>query len=297
VTDLGTVLRAWRDRLSPDVVGLPTGRRRRSPGLRREELAMLAGVSADYLTRLEQGRADNPSAQVLEALARALQCSAEERDYLFRVAGQQPPGAGRVPSHLTPGVQRLLRRLDESPVSVHDAAWNIVAWNHAWTSLMGDASSRTGRDRNLLWRHFTGATDSGATGSGAPPSGDTALGDSGVRVVRGPAETEAFEASAVGDLRAAAARYPGDERLRALVQDLRKASPRFRELWDSGVVGTHVSEVKVIEHPEVGRLALDCDILTVHGADLRVVVYSAEPGSETAEKLAMLRVVGLQRLG
>jgi hypothetical protein len=106
-----------------------------------------------------------------------------------------------------------------------------------------------------------------------------------------------FEISAVGDLRAAAARYPEDDGLCSLIADLRKASPRFRELWDSGVVGTHVADVKVIEHPEMGRLTLDCDVFTVQGADLRVIVYSAEPGSEAAEKLAMLRVIGLQTIG
>ena len=137
MTDLGTALRTWRDRLSPSAVGLPDNGRRRSSGLRREELAMLAGVSADYVTRLEQGRAGNPSAQVIQALARALQLDNAERDHLFRLAGLPEPTAGQINAHLTPGVQRLLRRLDEFPVSVHDAAWNIVAWNHAWASADG----------------------------------------------------------------------------------------------------------------------------------------------------------------
>lgn len=253
---------------------------------------MLAGMSADYLTRLEQGRASNPSVQVLEALARALQLRAEERDYLFEVAGQRSPSTGRVSSHLTPGIQRLLRRLDEFPVSVHDAAWNIVAWNHAWASLMGDPSDRTGRARNLLWRHFTGDSDDPIVSPRGPSEARRS-----VRVVRGPDEVDTFEVSAVGDLRAAAARYPEDDGLRSLIADLRKASMRFRELWDSGIVGTHVADVKVIEHPEIGRLTLDCDVFTVQGADLRVIVYSAEPGSEAAEKLAMLRVIGLQTIG
>jgi hypothetical protein len=150
---------------------------------------------------------------------------------------------------------------------------------------MGDPSAQTGRARNLLWRHFT--RDRGGSGGAR----------SAVRVVRSPDETADFEVSAIGDVRTAAARYPKDEGLRSLIADLRKVSPRFEELWESGVVGTHSADLKVIEHPEVGRLTLDRDVLTVQGADLRVIVYSAEPGSEAAEKLAMVRVIGLQRLG
>ncbi len=282
MSDLGNALRTWRDRLQPGAVGLPDNRRRRSTGLRREELAMLAGVSADYVTRLEQGRAHNPSAQVIQALARALRLDSAERDHLYRLAGLPEPTAGQISAHLTPGVQRLLHRLDEFPVSVHDAAWNIVAWNHAWAALMGDPSAVAGRDRNLLWRHFTKAA------SGSP--------ESGIRVERSPEQVAAFEVSAVGDLREAAGRYPNDAGLRSLIENLRTASPRFRELWDAGVVGKHATDTKVIRHPEVGVLELDCDVFTVQGSDLRVIVYSAEPGSDAAEKLAMVRVVGLQSM-
>jgi transcriptional regulator with XRE-family HTH domain len=280
MSDLGSALRTWRDRLTPAAVGLPDGGRRRSSGLRREELAMLAGVSADYVTRLEQGRAHNPSAQVVEALARALQLDTAERDHLYRLAGLPEPSAGQISTHLTPGIQRLLRRLDEFPVSVHDAAWNIVAWNHSWASLMGDPSAATGRDRNLLWRHFIG----------------TAPAPARRHVQRTAEEVAAFEVAAVGDLREAAGRYPNDRGLRALIKDLIAQSPRFRELWDAGVVGTHTTDTKVISHPEVGLIELDCDVFTVHGSDLRVIVYSAEPGSAAAEKLAMVRVVGLQTM-
>ena len=102
---------------------------------------MIAGLSVDYVVRLEQGRARNPSVQVLQALARALQLSTEERDYLFRLAGQLAPDSGRMSSHVTPGIQRLLQRLDELPVSVHDAGWNLIAWNSMWAALMGDPTS------------------------------------------------------------------------------------------------------------------------------------------------------------
>ena len=110
-SEFGRLVRRWRDRVAPDAVGLPVGRRRRASGLRREELAGLAAISADYLTRLEQGRATSPSVQVVESLARALRLTDAERDLLFQVAGHVPPGAGVVRSHLTPSVQRVLDRL------------------------------------------------------------------------------------------------------------------------------------------------------------------------------------------
>lgn len=288
--ELGASLRRWRDRLSPDAVGLPARRQRRSPGIRREELAMLAGLSVDYVTRLEQGRATNPSAQVLSALARALQLTIDERDYLFRLGGQVVPGSGRMSSHVTPGIQRLLRRLDEFPVSVHDAAWTLIAWNPLWATLMGDPSDLRGRQRNLLWRYFT-APDFTAPEPVADPARVAG------RIVRTPAEQGAFERAAVADLRAAVGRWPDDPDLRSLVTDLRHASERFADLWDSRAVGDHAADRKTILHPEVGSIEIDCDVFTAAESDLKVIAYTVEPGSEAAEKLALLRVVGLQALG
>ncbi len=237
---------------------------------------MLAGVSADYITRLEQGRATAPSGQVLGALARALRLSDDERRHLFRLAGQAVPAPGRITAHLTPSVQRLLDQLDGVPVGVNDAGWNLVAWNRMWAALLGDPSCSLGRDRNFLWRHFTGH-----------PS----------RIEREPEEEAAFEVSMVADVRSATARYPNDEALRRLIFDLRAASARFAELWDSGVVGTHEAARKTIRHPEVGLVTVDCDVLTVHGSDLRIVAYTAAPGSEAAERLKLLAVIGTQVLG
>lgn len=273
--ELGRALRQWRDRTTPAAVGLQAHGQRRAAGLRREELALLAGLSVDYITRLEQGRSTGPSAQVLGALARALRLSRQERDYLFRLAGQVPPDNGRISTHLTPGVQRLLDRLDDTPVAVFDAAWTLVAWNPLWAALQGDLSAERGRARNLPWRYFTGVPG---------------------RVVRSPEETAQFEAEMVADLRVVAAQYPRDDELRQLIDDLIGVSPRFAELWQGGSVTAHTSDRKVMEHPEVGKLTLDCDLLTVQGADLRIVAYSAEPGSEAAQKLALLRVIGVQSL-
>ncbi len=309
VSELGQALRGWRDRVQPASAGLPAGRQRRAAGLRREELALLAGVSADYITRLEQGRAASPSAQVLAALARALRLSEEERRHLFLLAGQPPPATGHITASLTPGVQRLLDQLDGTAVGVYDAAWTLLAWNPLWAALMGDPSALQGLDRNVLWRHFTGQAMPPAGGFGGreasspramPPAGGLggreASSPQVSRVSHTPEQEAAFEASAVADLRAATARYPRDVSLRRLVAGLRAASTRFGELWDARAVGTHEADRKTIHHPDVGPLTLDCDVLTVRGSDLRIVAYTAAPGTDAADRLRLLAVIGTQAM-
>lgn len=275
VDGIGAYLQAWRHRLQPADVGLPAGPSRRTRGLRREELALLAGISVDYLVRLEQGRATNPSSQVLAALSRALRLTAEERDHLYTVAGQAPPRRSVMPAHVPPSVQRLVDRLADLPVAVYDPAWTIITWNAAWAALMGDPSAVAGPDRNLIWRTFTGKSS---------------------RVRKTDAETDDFEISAVADLRRAVGTYPDDPRLRRLVDELRQASPRFATLWAQRVVSRSGSSSKTIVHPEVGPITLDCDVLTVAGSDLRLVVYTAEPSSQDAGRLRLAQVTGLQKL-
>lgn len=273
----GETLRRWRDRVDPSSAGVPVAGRRRAAGLRREELAGLAGISVDYLTRLEQGRATSPSQQVVEALARALRLSDVERDHLFRLSGQEPPGRGVVSSRITPSVQRLLDRLASTPVAVYDAAWTLVVANAPYDALMGATSSLRGIERNGVWRNLVGP---------------------GNRTVQTAEEQAAFEAGLVADLRLTAARYPADRQLRRLVRELSAQSPRFVELWQSGDVAVphEPTRHKVVEHPTVGRIALDCDVLTVAGDDLRIMVYTAEPGTEDAERLALAVVLGTQAL-
>ncbi|MFJ2754484.1 helix-turn-helix transcriptional regulator [Nocardioides sp. NPDC087217] len=277
-TEFGRVLRRWRDRVAPAAVGLPAGGRRRATGLRREEVANLAGISVDYLTRLEQGRATSPSVQVVEALARALRLPDADRDLLFRLAGHATPGREVVSSRVSPSVQRLLDRLAHTPVVVYDASWTVVNANDAYDALMGATATWQGRERNAVWRNFVGP---------------------GSRAVATPAETEALQAGLVADLRLTAARYPADQRLRRLIADLRAASSRFADLWESAEPSRHHEPArhKIIDHPSVGRIALDCDTLTVAVEDLRIMVYTAEPGTEDAERLALATVVGNQALG
>ena len=265
--DLAGCLRTWRDRLDPADVGLAASTRRRAPGLRREEVAQLAGLSVDYLARLEQGRASAPSPSVLAPLARALRLSADERDHLFRVAGQAAPGAGRINRHITPSIQRVLDRLQDVPVLVVDAAWQPIAKNALAVALLGDGYE------NVLLRHFRGETG---------------------RIVRDAEEVERWEEHVAADLHAAAGRYPDDEPLRELIAELRDMSPRFEALWGQRPVGRYLADRKTFEHPEVGRITLDCDELTVGGSDLRLVVHTARPGSPDAQALALLGAIGLQ---
>jgi transcriptional regulator with XRE-family HTH domain len=271
---LGAALCAWRGRVRPEDVGVPYRGARRTPELRRDEVAMLAGVSVEYIIRLEQGRARLPSRQVLDALARALRLSAAEREHLLRLGGVTPAEAGEVPRHLPPSVHRLLRRLDDVPVAVYNAAWTLLSWNRPWPALFGEPQ-QPGRARDLLWQLFTA------------PARDS-------RVVRTDEERQAFAAAAVADLRAASGRYPADPDMQALVADLLRASSRFAALWESHAVEPQASSRKTIAHPEVGLVTLDCDVLTVAGADLRIVVCTAEPGTAEADALALLRVVGTQ---
>ncbi|MEU8699551.1 helix-turn-helix transcriptional regulator [Streptomyces sp. NPDC048680] len=263
-TELGSALRRWRDQVSPETIGLPTGGHRRTAGLRREELAQLAGISVDYITRLEQGRASNPSAQVIEALARALRLPGQGRAHLFQLAGLAPPGPETVSAYVTPSVQRMLDRLTGTPVAVFDAAWTQLLANPLYTALIGQCH---GNDLNAVWRNFLGT---------------------GTRVRHTPESQGALRALQVADLRRTATRYPADQRLQRLICELRTRSAVFDELWESGTVGQHQSARKTIDHPHVGALTLDCDVLTVADNDLRIMIYTAEPGTPNAERLALL---------
>jgi transcriptional regulator with XRE-family HTH domain len=276
-SEFGRSVRRWRDRVTPETVGVPVGGRRRAAGLRREELAALAGISVDYLTRLEQGRATSPSAQVVESLSRALRLSDVEREHLFRLAGQAPPGPDAVSARVTPSVQRLLDRLANTPVAVYDAAWTLIVANAPYDALMGETTAWRGIERNGVWRNLAGP---------------------GNRTVHTPQEQAEFEAGLVADLRLTTARYPADRRLQELVHELSAQSPRFVELWESAEIRPHRGRArhKIIDHPEVGHITLDCDTLIVDGDDLRVMVYTAEPGSDDAERLALAIVLGTQAL-
>jgi transcriptional regulator with XRE-family HTH domain len=275
-TSLGATLRAWRDRLTPTAVGLPAGRSRRAAGLRREELAELAGMSVDYVIRLEQGRVTTPSAQIVASLARALQLTVDERDHLYRLAGLQAPADGMITDHIPPGMQRVLTRLGDTPAAVFAADWRLVWWNHSWASLLGDPREIEREERSLVKSRFPVPADRG-------------------RVAMWPVASENAESSdraIVSDLRRASGRYPGDPRLSALIDRTLSGNPRFAQLWREGAVGGHAEDRKTVNRPGIGDITLDCDVLNDSDTDLKIVVYTATPGSEDETKLSLARVAG-----
>jgi transcriptional regulator with XRE-family HTH domain len=275
---LGATIRAWRDRLTPAAAGLPSGRARRAAGLRREDLAELAGVSVDYIVRLEQGRARTPSAQILSALARALQLSRPERDHLYRLAGLQPPQDGTVTGHIPPGMQRVLTRLGETPVAVFAADWQLIWWNRSWAALLGDPSGVAAEDRNLVKARFPVA------GSRSRFTGWPVVSEN----------SEATDRAVVADLRRASARYPGDAALAGLIRRTLDGNARFAHLWHEAAVSRHTEDRKTIRHPDVGDITVDCDVLSDSDTDLKIVIYTAVPGSEDETKLDLTRVVGVR---
>ncbi|WP_329425948.1 helix-turn-helix transcriptional regulator [Streptosporangium sp. NBC_01495] len=274
--ELAEVLRTARARVRPRDVGLPSGTRRQVPGLRREEVAMLAGLSVDYVVRLEQGRGPRPSSQVIAALTRTLRLDDDDRDLVFRLAGHEPPQAGRIAGVIRPSVLRLLDRMADLPVLVLSAKGDVLAWNPLGAALQGDMSAWPRGRRNLIWQRF--------------------LGSSRCQVAAGPDEDDAAARASVGTLRAAQARYPADPDLIQMIKELRRGSPRFDELWREGRSSSWRTATKSIGHPGLGTITLDCDTLLLPDGDQTVLVYSAEPGTPEAVALDTLRMTGSRHL-
>jgi hypothetical protein len=174
-------------------------------------------------------------------------------------------------------VQRLLDRLDNTPVAVFDATWTLVVANGPYDALMGPTTTWRGIERNSVWRHLVGP---------------------GSRAVNTPEQQDEFEARLVADLRLTSARYPGDQRLKQLIRDLAAQSRRFVTLWEAGAPEPHqdFGRHKVIDHPDVGPIAVDCDTLVVAADDLRIMIYTAEPDTGDAERLALAVVLGTQSM-
>jgi transcriptional regulator with XRE-family HTH domain len=274
--ELADFLRRRRAVIQPADVGLPAGLRRRTPGLRREEVARLAGMSVDYYNRLEQSRGPRPSRQVLAALARALRLDDDGRDHLYRLAGEPPPEATRPTSHVRPGVLLILDKLDDVPALVVNARGDVLAWNALAAALITDFSALPPERRNFTWLHFS------------PPPGWRG------RLTGDQAERDRLGREHVADLRALAAQYPDDTDLARMIAELREASPRFAAMWERHDVAVRRIARKRIDHPVVGPLDLECEVLFTPEHDQRLIMYTAPPGSPTAEALALLRVVGLQ---
>lgn len=270
--ELADFLRRRREAIRPGDAGLADGPRRRTTGLRREEVAMLAGMSVDYVVRLEQGRSSQPSTQLLVALARALRLSDDERAHLFHLAGHQPPPADGTARLARAGLLRMLDLLGDTPATVLSDLGETLAQNRGSMLLMGDQTGFSGDRRYHVYRWFT---------------------EAGARNVY-PAEDEDHHARViVADLRAVAGRRHGDPTVARLVARLQAASPRFRLLWAEHEVAVRRSDRKTVLHPRVGRVLMDCETLvTPDQGQMLLVLTPAD--AEARERLDLLRVVGLE---
>ncbi|MFJ5985319.1 helix-turn-helix transcriptional regulator [Lentzea sp. NPDC092896] len=268
---LGAFLRSRRERLRPADVGLPAGPRRRTSGLRREEVAVLAHISTEYYQRLEQGRAPRPSAEVLAGLASALRLTDAESDHLHVLAGTAPSRTGRHRRDVRPSILALLERLPQTAGFVISAAFEVLACNDLMAALMEDFRTLAPKDRNLARRAFLG------------PQG-----------LYGVSDAAEFRHHVVMQLRTTLARYPTDPVVSGLVDELREGSPEFARLWERHDVQGETVLTKTFRHPLVGEITVDCDSLALTDTDQHLVLYSAPPGSRDAEALALLNVLGAQ---
>ena len=273
---LADFLRHRREALQPEDVGLPRSPRRRTSGLRREEVALLASMSTDYYTRLEQQRGPQPSPPMLAAIGRALRLTLAERDHLYRLAGHMPPRSDVRTDHVAPGTQRVLDRLD-TPAMVTNDLGEVLAQNPLGVALLGDEArfAAGDPDRSRFHRWFT---------------------DPAERALHAPEEHDRLARSYVAALRIATVRHPDDPRGHAIVDRLRAASPEFALRWaEHDVSWRPGTEPKTFLHPQVGRLELNCQTLVAESESQILLVYTASPGTESAERLRLLAVVGGQQ--
>ncbi|BBZ45888.1 helix-turn-helix transcriptional regulator [Mycobacterium parmense] len=271
---LAEFLRRRREVISPADVGLSPGARRRTTGLRREEVAQLTGMSVDYYSRLEQARSTQPSTQMVRALARALRLTDDETDHLYRLAGHAVPDRSVRSPHVRPALLFLLDQLRDAAAFVCSDTEVVLAQNDMAKALMGDmASGDTGLDASMCWHWFTN-----------PRSREAIPQD----------EHGQHSRSRVADLRAAWARRRTDPDMRELVDGLLKHSPEFAELWARHEVAVRRMQRKTFLTP-VGPIALDCEVLaTTDGQHL--VVLTPPAGTSSMDRLRLLAVVGRQSL-
>ena len=269
---LADFLRTRREALQPEDVGLPRGPRRRIRGLRREEVAALSGMSADYYARIEQSRGPMPSEPMLAALARGLHLSLDERDHLFRMAGHNTPSRSMDIGHVSPGMMRILDRLDDTPAQVVTPLAETLVQTRLAVALLGNETRHTGMDRSLAHRWFT---------------------DPYARRIFPEADHPFHSRLFTSDLRAAYSRQGSDSRAGRIVDALLERSHEFAVLWSAHEIGIHREGAdKRIQHPDLGVLELQCQVLFDADQAQALLVYTATPGTESHEKLALLSVLG-----
>jgi transcriptional regulator with XRE-family HTH domain len=274
-TSLADFLRRRREALQPSDVGLTPGPRRRAPGLRREEVAHLTGMSVDYYARLEQGRSPQPSIQMLRALARTLRLSDDESDHLHRLSGHSAPDRTGSSSHVRPVLLHVLDQLDDCAAFVVSDLDVILAQNRLSVLLQGDRTGRTGPEASMTWRWFTDL----AARSRFPVEDHDQL--SRIRVA---------------DLRATWARRPNDSDVRALVDGLLARSEEFAAVWERHEVGVRHPLTKRLVHPQIGLVEVDCETMSTSGEGQQLIILGAAPGTEAYGKLQLLRVLGEQTI-
>ncbi|MFG2276147.1 helix-turn-helix transcriptional regulator [Streptomyces chartreusis] len=268
---LAAFLRARREALQPEDVGLPRGRRRRTGGLRREEVAALCDMSADYYSRLEQPRGPRPSEHMLAAIARGLHLSLEERDHLFQLAGHATPRRIRRGDHISPGLMRILDRLEDTPAQVVNHLGETLKQTRMAVALLGDETAFEGRARSVYYRWFT---------------------DPASRLVYAESDRVAHSRLLVADLHGTYAREGRNSHAADLVNALQEASPEFAALWREHPVPGPYCAAKHFQHPRLGAMELHCQTLIDPDQPQRLLVFTAVPGTESHASLQLLSALG-----
>nr|WP_208379824.1 helix-turn-helix transcriptional regulator [Microbacterium endophyticum] len=264
-------MRHRRESLQPEDVGLTRGPRRRTDGLRREEVAALCHMSTDYYARLERGTGPQPSAQMVAAITQGLHLSLDERDHVFRLAGHNLPPRGATSDHISPGLLRILDRLSDTPAEIVTELGETLRQTPMGIALTGDAGRFTGPERSLGYRWFTNPV---------------------FRETYPLAEQKVLSRVYAAGLREIATMRGPGSKAQQFAELLAQHSDEFRELWSTHEVGVRPPEIKRFIHPEVGNLELSCQTLFDPDQSHRLLVYTAEPGSESHDKLQLLAVIG-----
>lgn len=268
---LAEFLRGRRAVLQPEDVGLPRGQRRRTSGLRREEVAALCHMSADYYARLERERGPQPSEQMIAAIAQGLHLTRDERDHLFRLAGHQPPIRDAGGDHISPGMLRIFDRLTDTPAEIVTELGETLRQTPLGVALVGDLTGYTGPSRSIGYRWFT---------------------DPDIRRLYPPEDHEFYTRMYASVLRGILTlRGPGGK-AGQFAEMLTAESEEFREAWKDHEIGIKPRQAKRFRHPTVGDLELNCQVLLDPDQSHTLLVYTAVPGSDSHSKLQLLSVVG-----
>ncbi|MFB2598499.1 helix-turn-helix transcriptional regulator [Herbiconiux sp. P17] len=262
-----------RESLQPEDVGLARGQRRRTRGLRREEVAVLSHMSTDYYARLERGTGPQPSEQMIASIAQGLHLSVDERDHLLRLAGHHPPARGASTDHIGPGLLRIFDRLQDTPAEIVTELGETLRQTPLGVALTGKTTGFTGPSRSIGYRWFA---------------------DPASRQLYASDDHEFLSRLWVSGLHEVAARRGPASRAAQFAAELRDRSEEFRTLWERHEVGIRPRETKHFVHPELGGLELSCQTLIDPEQSHALLVYTAAPGTESYEKLQLLSVIGSQ---